>query len=504
MFLCQAWQTDQHEMLHITAQESCNQPRKDLFMAYWCPSISITTCCSTGGAGQHANGKHAESDAQAKEKDSAHDVPSKRQKVSNEAGLPPVPQPAPEPSISSELAAIDFMSDDEEVDQLGTPHDNRFDSSDNEEGPAVAAKQPAAPKATSAPLADKPAPAHDSRFDSSDDEESRALASSRDDCPKGASPPPVTERPRTVADHDISNPDNKKPRKQVNDSIREPVGITGKHADQNASNRNDKTSSGDSEAGRERGPGQSKELAQEAVPAADVEGRDEMLADVDESSKDALESSDAADAEVAVHLQGRGEMLLEADEASEDVSEYPDAGDDSDVESDAADALTDADGGTIQGSDLAAEPTVSSSNGSAEEGLSQPDHETQGVAAMEGHADSEQPSGSSSDSSEDEGLSELDEEAHGVSAREAEPDAEAASPAMTSTTLHQSNSRMQDKHPAALHQVISGIQNEQEVPAVAQSAGDASQQQMHQAEQPELKREQRALEGMNSTHRGCA
>lgn len=53
--------------------------------------------------------------------------------------LQPVP---PEPSSSSELAAVDFMSSDDEVHQPGAALRTRFDSSEDEEMPAPAIHQP--------------------------------------------------------------------------------------------------------------------------------------------------------------------------------------------------------------------------------------------------------------------------------------------------------------------------------------------------------------------------
>lgn len=46
-----------------------------------------------------------------------------------------------EPSSSSELYAIDFMSEDEEVYQAEAAYDSRFDSSDDEDAPTTAAEQ---------------------------------------------------------------------------------------------------------------------------------------------------------------------------------------------------------------------------------------------------------------------------------------------------------------------------------------------------------------------------
>ena len=58
-----------------------------------------------------------------------------------------------EPSSSSELAAVDFMSSDEEVHQPGAAVGTRFDSSEDEEGPSLAAQQHVGSVAASQPPA---------------------------------------------------------------------------------------------------------------------------------------------------------------------------------------------------------------------------------------------------------------------------------------------------------------------------------------------------------------
>ena len=71
------------------------------------------------------------------------DAPQKRLKVSLEREEQPKPQPVPqEPSSSSELAAVDFMSSDDEVHQPGAALGTRFDSSEDEEMPAPALQPP--------------------------------------------------------------------------------------------------------------------------------------------------------------------------------------------------------------------------------------------------------------------------------------------------------------------------------------------------------------------------
>ena len=66
----------------------------------------------------------------------------KRLKVSAKREEQPEPQPVPqEPSSSSELAAVDFMSSDEEVYQPGAALGTRFDSSEDEEEPSLAKQQ---------------------------------------------------------------------------------------------------------------------------------------------------------------------------------------------------------------------------------------------------------------------------------------------------------------------------------------------------------------------------
>ena len=70
------------------------------------------------------------------------EAPRKRRKVGTEAEAQPEPPPVPEhASSSSELAAVDFMSSDEEVHQPGAALGGRFDSSEDEDTPALAGQQ---------------------------------------------------------------------------------------------------------------------------------------------------------------------------------------------------------------------------------------------------------------------------------------------------------------------------------------------------------------------------
>ena len=88
---------------------------------------------SSGDLGQQGAAGHAGAGAPAKETVSL-EAPRKRLKMEAQ----PDPQPAPqEPSSSSELAAVDFMSSDEEVHQPGPALGTRFDSSEDEEVPAL-------------------------------------------------------------------------------------------------------------------------------------------------------------------------------------------------------------------------------------------------------------------------------------------------------------------------------------------------------------------------------
>ena len=81
---------------------------------------------------------------------------------------PPEVQTSPEQaSSSSELAAVDFMSSDEEVDQTAAAHDGRFDSSDEDATPQAVKVQKAELKGnTTEPVSKRGRASEDSRFGS--------------------------------------------------------------------------------------------------------------------------------------------------------------------------------------------------------------------------------------------------------------------------------------------------------------------------------------------------